>query len=104
METIGRKGDWIMERLSKNESIVVKYYSPKMLLTVDFEFLMGTLFAEFGSNLSVLFEPMSPQEMAEGAENIGGVDCVRERVHILRNDSGELRRLSEIENEISKVP
>jgi hypothetical protein len=62
--------------------IVVKYHNRRMLLTVDLNALLGTLFDAYGDGVTVEFAEMSERERAESIDQVEGVRAVRDRFRI----------------------
>jgi hypothetical protein len=71
-------------------TVIVKYHSQKMLLTVHLEHLFGVLFREFSGELTVTFSQMNDSErkmtssLAPGLEAIG-IEIIHERFWVLEH-------------------
>jgi hypothetical protein len=71
----------------KLNRVVVKYYSRRMLLTVDLGALLNTLFDTYGGDVTVEFMAMSELERRASTEESAPVPIVRDRFQVF--DIGE---------------
>ncbi len=80
------------------QRFVVKYHSQKMLMTVDVNALLSTVFSECDEQVSILFTPMccSEREKCE-QEQTGGIVSVLERFWIVEDEPGRQVRRKDIE-------
>jgi hypothetical protein len=74
--------------------IVVKYHNRRMLLTVDLNALLDTLFDAYGDGVIVEFAEMNEREKAESIDAVEGLRAVRDRFRIydVGSPSGARRR------------
>ena len=74
--------------------VVVKYYSRRMLITVDIPTLLDALFDAYGDDVSVEFVAMSESERRESTDAAGAVPAVRDRFQVfdIQQASGPRRR------------
>lgn len=78
----------------KVNRVVVKYYSRRMLLTVDLSALLNTLFDAFGDEVSVEFMAMNELERRASTEETAPVPVVRDRFQVfdIGAETGTRRR------------
>ncbi|MCA8992937.1 MAG: hypothetical protein KDA88_13190 [Planctomycetaceae bacterium] len=74
--------------------IIIKYYNRRMLLTVDVNALLQTVFDACGDRVGIEFAEMDEVEKDGATEIIEGMRAIRNRSYILEMTSGEdiLRR------------
>jgi hypothetical protein len=82
----------------KLNCVVVKYYSRRMLLTVDLGALLNTLFNTYGDDVTVEFMAMSELEQRASTEESAAVPIVRDRFQVFDiGEANETRRRPDVE-------
>lgn len=71
-----------MGHTMSDSRIVVKYHNRRMLLTVDLNVLLDTLFDAYGDGVIVEFAGMDEREKAESSDAVEGLRAVRDRFRI----------------------
>ena len=80
------------------QKIILKYYSLKMLLTIDLSKLIEVLILKFGSSLQIDLELMDDSEKDQVTCTKSGILKVNERFWLLgQNQNGDNSRLQELE-------
>jgi hypothetical protein len=78
--------------------VVVKYYSRRMLLTVDLGALLNTLFNTYGDDVTVEFMAMSELERRASTEESAPVPIVRDRFQVFEiGEATGTRRRPDVE-------
>ncbi|MCA9030656.1 MAG: hypothetical protein KDA69_15340 [Planctomycetaceae bacterium] len=74
--------------------IIIRYYNRRMLLTVDVNALLQTVFDACGDRVGIEFAEMDETEQEGVVELIDGMRAIRNRFYILEMTPGEdiLRR------------
>jgi hypothetical protein len=74
--------------------VIVRYYSARMLLTVDLNTLTSALFDAYGEDVTIEFVAMSEAQRTESTQNSQLVHLVQDRFQIfeLRAATNRLRR------------
>jgi hypothetical protein len=79
--------------------LTIKYFSARMLVTLDTNQLFHCLFEEFGE-CQVRFIPMTPDEKTEASREVDGINAVNERYWIFHRSDGDLVRRPDVEQRI----
>ena len=82
----------------KKQKILIKYYSLKMLLTVDLNTLTEYLFQEFGDSFVLEYKPMNQEEVNSVTNDESGISIVHERFWLFHEgQSGDIERKKSLE-------
>jgi hypothetical protein len=79
--------------------ILVKFFSARLLVTLDMNQLFRRLFEKLGE-CQITFVPMTPEERARASTDTNGIEAVNDRFWILLRANDGFRRQSEIEEEV----
>ena len=79
--------------------ILVKYFSARMLVTLDLNQLFGSLFDKFGES-EVRFILMTLQERNGVSTKVKGVEAVNERYWIFHQVNSDLVRQRDLEDAV----
>jgi hypothetical protein len=82
--------------------MVIKYFSARMLATLDLNQLFQCLFERFGE-CQITFVPMSPKDRARASAQIDGIEAVNERFWILHRAGHDLIRQTDVEETIVRI-
>ena len=82
--------------------MVIKYFSVRMLGTLDLNQLFRCLFEKFGE-CQITFVPMAPQEKAAASTEVHGIEAVGERFWIFHRADGGLVRQPDVETTIVRL-
>lgn len=66
----------------RKDRVVVKYYSGRMLLTVDLGALLNTLFDAYGDDVTIKFMAMDELERAASTDDSAAIPIARDRFQI----------------------
>jgi hypothetical protein len=79
--------------------LLIKYFSARMLVTLDINQLFHFLFQQFGE-CQIRFIPMTPHEKTEASREVDGINAVNERYWVFHRSDGVLVRKSDVEQKI----
>jgi hypothetical protein len=82
-----------------SKRVFIKFYSMKLLLTVDLNGLVHSLQREFGQDLEINFAPMTQSEKGEASEDVSGIEKVNDRLIVLV----DMERRQDLENSIRSI-
>ena len=82
--------------------VIIKYFSVRMLDTLDANQLFRCLFERFGE-CQITFAPMTPQDTAAASTEVRGIEAVSERFWIFHPAEGGLVRQRDLEATIVRV-
>ena len=92
-----------MEDHSRGDQVMVRFYSTRLLRTLDLNALVEAVFAEFPQPGRVVFEEMSADELAlAGPTDKDGITCVRHRCFVYACTGDDRRRVESIEAEVER--
>jgi hypothetical protein len=80
----------------------IKYFSARMLKTLDMNQLFQCVFGKFGE-CEISFVPMTPQERAEASTDVSGMRTVNERFWIIHRSDDCWVRQREIEETVVRL-
>jgi hypothetical protein len=78
------------------DEILIKYFSAKMLGTLDINQLFRCLFDKFGE-CPISFVPMTLQERAKTSTEVDGIEAINERYWIFHRADDDFVRQRDIE-------
>ncbi|WP_444905218.1 hypothetical protein ACJJIU_11245 [Microbulbifer sp. CnH-101-E] len=84
----------------KVPQIVLKYYSLKMLLTVDLNSLVSTLVSVFGDSVRLDLSIMDEDEKYQCSNDVEGILSVNERIWLFEELKGTLHRRKDLEERV----
>ena len=78
--------------------VVVKYYSQRMLETVDVQVLIRVILDSFGQESAITFSPTDENEKGRSSQMIGEILAIEDRFLVLEVKDGHSTRHREIED------
>jgi hypothetical protein len=82
--------------------LLIKYFSARMLLTLDMDQLFRSLLDQFGE-CQISFVPMTAQERAQASTDLNGIEAVNERFWVFHRVGAEFVRQRDIEETIVRL-